>query len=65
MTPEGTQKLTQDHVLKNYPWVENDTEETALNNLGKNYNIAITKSNKGGGVVIKDKVDYNKKMTDL
>ena len=36
-----------------------------MNNLEKDDNIVITKSDKGGGVVIIDRADYNKKMMDL
>lgn len=37
----------------------------ALKNLGKDANILILQADKGGGVVIMNKVDYNRKMNDL
>ena len=39
--------------------------ETALRNLGKNKDIIITTADKGGGVIIMDKVDYTRKMMEL
>ena len=38
---------------------------TALNELGRNSDIVITRSDKGGGVVVMNKIDYNEKMMDL
>lgn len=38
---------------------------TALKELGKNENIIITQTDKGGGVIIIKTMDYNNKMMEL
>ncbi|XP_076044806.1 uncharacterized protein LOC143027405 [Oratosquilla oratoria] len=38
---------------------------SALKNLGEDKDLVITQADKGGGIVVMDKTDYDKKMLDL